>query len=352
MDLVLLQRLLDAYGVSGFEDRIRNEIVKEMNDLVDEIHVDKLGNLICHKKGKGPKIMLAAHMDEIGLIVREIKENGRIMFSILGGIEPITLIGQKVHIETAIKNRPLHGIISFGELHDGKEISDRTPKPDRLFVDTGIGKKELVKKGVRIGNFIVAEQKSYFAGNNEIISGKALDDRIGCYLLIMLARRMKKNPQGIYYVFTVQEEIGLYGAKTSAFEVEPDIAVAVDVTNAGDSESSDANAMGRGPFITIKDSEMISNRALVNHFVNLSKAKKIPLQLEVTDFGTTDAMYISISRSGVPATVIGVVVRNIHSTIGLASLKDVEKCLALLEAFLKKPPVFGKTIKELVNRRK
>ncbi|MDO8633923.1 MAG: M20/M25/M40 family metallo-hydrolase [archaeon] len=351
MDLVLLQRLLDAYGVSGFEERIRTEIVNEMKSLVDEMHVDKLGNLICHKKGKGPKIMLAAHMDEIGLIVKEIKENGRIMFSLLGGIEPITLIGQKVHIETTIKNRPLHGIISFSELHDGKEIPDRMPKPDRLFVDTGIGKKELVKKGVRIGNFIVAEEKSYFAGNNGIISGKSLDDRIGCYILIMLARRMKKNLQEIYYVFTVQEEIGLYGAKTSAFEVGPDIAVAVDVTNASDSEPNGANIMGKGPFITIKDSEMVSNRALVDHFINLSKAKKIPLQLEVTDFGTTDAMYISISRSGVPATVIGVVVRNIHSTIGLASLKDVEKCLALLEAFLKKPPVFG-TMKELVTRRK
>lgn len=351
MDLVLLQRLLDGYGVSGFEERIRNEIVKEMKGLVDEIKVDRLGNLICRKKGKGPKIMLAAHMDEIGLIVKEIKENGKIMFSLLGGIEPITLIGQKVHIETSLKNKPLHGIISFNELHDGKELPERTPKPDRLFVDTGVDKKELVKKGVRIGNFVVPEEKSYFAGNNDIISGKALDDRIGCYLLIMLARKMKKHPQEIYYVFTVQEEIGLYGAKTSAFEVEPDIAVAVDVTNANDSEPNDANAMGKGPFITIKDSEMVSNRVLVNHFINLSKAKKIPLQLEVTDFGTTDAMYISISRSGVPSTVIGVVIRNIHSTIGLASLKDVERCLSLLEAFLKNPPVIATTIKGLKGRK-
>jgi len=333
----LLFKLLNSYGVSGFEDRVRDEIVAEMKGFVDEIKVDKLGNLICHKKGKGPRIMLAAHMDEIGLIVKEISPNGKISFSLIGGIEPITLIGQKVHIESSKQGKPLHGIISFSALQDGKEIPDRTPKVESLYVDTGLDRKELLRSGVQIGNFMVPEEKAYITGNKFFISGKSLDDRIGCYIMIMLAKKLKSLKQEIFYVFTVQEEIGLYGAKTSAYALEPDLAIAVDVTNANDSDSSNINIMGKGPFVTLKDSEMISSRALDKHIEKIAKAKKIPLQLEVTDTGTTDAMYISISRSGVPSTVVGVVIRNIHSTVSMASLKDVENCIRLLENFLKNP---------------
>lgn len=339
MDKELLFRLLNAYGVSGFEERVRKIIEEEMNGLVDSMHVDRLGNLICHKKGKKPRIMLAAHMDEIGLIVKEISEHGKIRFSVVGGVEPITLIGQKVHIETDVPGKPIHGIISFNALNDGKELPEKIPRVDKLFADTGISKKELVKVGVKIGNFIVPEEKAYFAGKHTIISGKSLDDRLGCYLLVMLARKLCRLNQEIFYVFTVQEEIGLYGAKTSAFALDPDMAIAVDVTNSNDSESTDSNCLGKGPFITLKDSDMISNRKINNHFQKLAKAKKIPIQLEVTDEGTTDAMYISISKSGVPATVVGVVIRNIHSTISLASLKDLENCQRLLEVFLRNPAV-------------
>ena len=339
IDQDLLFKLLNSYGVSGFEERVREVIMAQMKGLVDDMRVDNLGNLICHKKGKGPKVMLAAHMDEIGLIIKEINSLGRIYFSLIGGIEPITLIGQKVHIETTVADKPLHGIISFSALHDGKEIPDKIPFVSSLYIDTGLEKKDILKAGVKIGNFVVPEQKAYFAGNKSVISGKSLDDRIGCYLLIMLAKRIKKLNQDVYFVFTVQEEIGLYGAKTSAYALEPDLAIAVDVTNANDALSADSNCLGKGPFITIKDSEMISSRSLNNHIQKLAKKKKIPLQLEVTDSGTTDAMYISISRSGVPSTVLGVVIRNIHSTISLASLKDIEHCLNLLELFLRDPVI-------------
>lgn len=337
IDKELLFQLLNAYGVSGFEERVRDILVAQMKGIVDDVYADKLGNLICHKKGKKPRIMLASHMDEIGLILKEISSSGKIRFSLVGGIEPITLVGQKVHIETNIPGKPIHGIISFNALNDGKEIPRTVPKVSELFVDTGLTKKELIRAGVSVGNFIVAEEKAYLTGSKYIVSGKALDDRIGCYLLVMLARKLRKLDQEVYFVFTVQEEIGLYGAKTSAYALEPDLAIAVDVTNATDSESSDSNAVGKGPFVTIKDSEMISNRPLNNHLIRLAKSKKIPLQLEVTDEGTTDAMYISISRTGVPSTVVGVVIRNIHSTISLASLKDIETCYNLLEVFLKNP---------------
>ncbi|MBI2598076.1 MAG: M20/M25/M40 family metallo-hydrolase [Candidatus Diapherotrites archaeon] len=334
----LLFELINAYGVSGYEDRVRDIIKREFKGVVDKISVDKMGNLICHKKGKRPRIMLAAHMDEVGLVVKKISISGKIFFGVVGGLESIALIGQKIHIQTTIPDKPLHGILTFHHLHDAHEISESIPPLEDLYIDTGLDGAGLKAVGVKIGNYAALEEKAYFAGSKNFIAGKALDDRVGCFILIQLARKLKKLNQEIIYAFTVQEEVGLYGAKTSTYNIDPDLAVAVDVTNAMDSEKQDINAVGRGPFITIKDAEMISNRKINDHLEMLAKKKKIPLQLEVTDAGTTDAMYISISKSGVPSTVVGVTVRNLHSTMGIASIDDISKAIVLLEAFLRNPP--------------
>ncbi|MEK6942362.1 MAG: M20/M25/M40 family metallo-hydrolase [archaeon] len=338
MDTDLLFELINAYGVSGYEEPVREIVQREMKRLVGKTYVDKMGNLICLKKGKKPKIMLAAHLDEVGLVVKKISPHGKIFFGVMGGLESIALIGQKIHIQTTKPGKPLHGIITFAHLQDAKEVSDTVPSMEDLYIDTGLNSTELKNAGVKIGNYAALEEKAYFAGSKKYVSGKALDDRIGCFILIELARKLKKLNQEIAYVFTVQEEFGLYGAKTSAYTIEPDLAIAVDVTNASDAEKQDINVVGRGPFITIKDAEMISNKKINARFEYLAKKKRIPLQLEVTDAGTTDAMYISISRSGVPSTVVGVPVRNLHSTIGIASLQDVENAVRLLAAFLNDPP--------------
>ena len=329
----LLEKLLNAYGPSGNEEMVRKLIAKEIRPHVDELWVDKMGNLIAVETGIGPKIMVAAHMDEVGLMVKNIESDGKIRFSTVGFMDPFVLIGQKVHVQT--KHR-FHGVISLKELHESEDIK-KVPEIEKLYVDTGLSKKELKRKGVQVGTYLIPEQKFFYLGNKDFIAGKAMDDRIGCYILIELAKKMRKSKQLIYYVFTVQEEMGLYGAKTSAFGIEPDWGIAVDTTIANDFSEGGNVRLGNGPAITIKDDEMIANKHINERLTNLAKKKKIPFQLEVIDIGTSDAMNISISRTGVPSTTIGIPIRNIHSTVSVANIKDIKHSITLLYDLLKKP---------------
>jgi len=178
-------------------------------------------------------------------------------------------------------------------------------------------------------------------GNEDLILGKALDDRMGCYVLLELARILKKTTLDIYFVFTVQEEVGLYGAKTSLHGIDPDWAIVVDATGADDSRKHLHDAtkhVGRGPCITIKDADVISNVCISDWLKQMAKKKKIPVQLEVTDLGSTDALSISVSKGGIPTTSVGVAVRNLHTTAGVASKKDIFHLIMLLEALLRDHP--------------
>ena len=282
--------------------------------------------------------MLAAHMDEIGLMVKRIDDNGFIRVSPIGGIEPITLVGQVVKLLHSDGSIICNGVITFGELHDGSEIKN-LPRMDYIYVDTGLSKEQLGKKGVDIGTYIVPDHKFRFLGNKNIFTGKALDDRIGCYMLIKMAERLKNfHNLNIYYVFTVQEEIGLYGAKTSVYEISPDWGIAIDVTFATDSDIQKGTKIGSGPYLTVKDSEIIANPKIDEHIKALAKKHKIPLNLEVVDFGTTDATNIMLSGGGVPSTILGVAVRNLHTTIGVADYNDIERAIKLGVLLLKNPP--------------
>jgi endoglucanase len=332
----LIKQLSDAFGVSGNEGPVRNIIKRHIKDHVDEISADKIGNLICKKNGKEKDhaIILAAHMDEIGLMAREITKHGHIHFSMVGVLSKQTLLGQKVHIQG--KKKEIHGVITHKKLHIGEE-SEGFPEEAELFVDTGLKKKELNAMGIGIGTYIVPEKKLTILGNTNYISGKALDDRLGCVTLIQLAQSIKIPKRDIYYVFTVQEEIGMYGAKTSVWKIDASCAIAVDISFATDVADSGI-MLGKGPVITVKDSDLIANRALVDLLVGLAKKKRIPYQLEVSDIGTTDALYMSISKGGLPATAVGVPIRNPHSTISIADLTDMNNCLKLLKAFLQNPP--------------
>tara|TARA_Y100000034_G_scaffold5829_1_gene6460 strand:+ start:7486 stop:8514 length:1029 start_codon:yes stop_codon:yes gene_type:complete len=337
MDYKLLKKLMDIHAVSGSEEKIRAFIKKEIRPYVNSVKIDRAGNLIAHQKGPKPTVMFASHMDEIGLMVKSIDTNGRIHFEKIGGIDNVTLIGQRVLIETKIKS--VNGVITTKLLSEGDDIEE-LPKDKNLIIDTGLSKKELKKKGVRIGSFISLIQETQKLGDKKIICGKAVDDRIGCYMLIQLAKlchKVKKNE--VYFVFTVQEEMGLYGAKTSAYHVNPDWAIAIDVTDATDTDSENATQiLGKGPTITAKDSDMIGNKCINGWLEAISKKNKIPIQWDVSDKGTTDAISIYFSRGGVPATVVGVPVRNMHSTIGIAHADDVDNAIKLLGLLLKKPP--------------
>jgi len=332
----LLRRLMGVLAPSGYEQELRKIIMRYMRRYVDEVYVDKLGNLICHKKGKGPKIMLAAHMDEIGLIVKHIKNDGKIYFSTIGGIETVTLLGQYVSLITPKTN--IRGVISFHELQEDGEIPSSVPSLDDIYIDAGVSKAELEKLGVQVGTYAIPFQETCLLGSKEIISGKALDDRVGCYILMELSRRLEGSKQEVYYTFTVQEEIGLYGAKTSVYEISPDWGIAVDATNAVDAGSEPRKLIGAGPTITVKDSDLIANRCLNEYLINIAKKRKIPVQLEVEEVGTTDATNIMLSRGGIPSSVVGIPVRNLHSTVGIAHLEDIRRAIELLYHFMKNPP--------------
>ncbi|MBR9682750.1 MAG: M42 family metallopeptidase [Candidatus Aenigmarchaeota archaeon] len=347
VDTKLLEKLMEAYGISGSEEKVRAIIKKEIKPYVDEITVDNAGNLIAHQKGVKPTVMVAAHMDEIGLVVQNIDSDGNILFEKIGGIENLTLIGQRVLMRG--KNRKMiQGVITTLELSEGMDIEE-LPAEDEFYIDTGLTKAELKKLGIRTGTFVSLIQENVTLGSKKIICGKALDDRVGCSILIEVIKKCKKiSKNEMYFVFTVQEEMGLYGAKTSAFEIKPDWAIAIDVTNADDTLAEDATkTIGKGVTVTVKDESMIGNKVINAWLEKIGKRKKIPIQFDVSGAGTTDAVSIYLSRGGVPATVVGVPIRNMHSTVGIVHTDDIDNCVKLLIELFKKPPkkLFEKSLK-------
>ncbi|MBU0953220.1 MAG: M20/M25/M40 family metallo-hydrolase [Nanoarchaeota archaeon] len=334
----LLTKLIRLHGVSSRENKVREVIKKEMKPLVDKIRIDNLGNLIC-TKGRGRKtrrIMLAAHMDEIGLIIKRFDKKGYVYFSPIGGIDPVSMIDQEVHIPT--KREPVRGVVTTKEMNAGDDVTE-VPTTQDLFIDTGLTLKELKKYNIRVG--LPVEFAGCPSGlSHDVIFGKALDDRIGCYILIELARKIKKKkyPFTIEFVFTVQEEVGLYGAETATFDISPDFAVAVDVVDANDSYQEPSRKIGDGPAIVIKDDELLSDPRINHSLEAAAKQAKVNLQRAVIDIGTTDATRILSSRTGVPASVLSVFVRNIHTTHSVARMSDVKQAILVLDQFLRNPP--------------
>ena len=199
----ILEKLINTFGPSGDEFAVRNLIKHEIEKYVDEVKVDKFGNLIAIKKGKGPKVMLAAHMDEIGLMMQMISEDGHIYFQPVGGILPYTLIGQRVAILSPDKSEKImEGVITSQELQEDLEMKDVLKMSD-LYIDTGLERKELLKKGIDVGTYAVPINNMKYLGSKEIVCGKALDDRIGCYILIKLAEKLKNYKANVFFVFTV-----------------------------------------------------------------------------------------------------------------------------------------------------
>ena len=336
MDKDLLFRLLDANGVSGNETEVRNLILTEIKGYVDEVHTDKTGNLIARKKGRGKKVMLAAHMDQVGIIAKRISDEGRIYISTLGGIDPITLTGERVRI-TSSKGKLIYGVITTEQIHEGRD-AEKLPGLSDLYVDCGVDGKELSALGIEIGADIALIQSAVIIGGGVAVSGKALDDRLGCYVLVQLIKSIKKPKNDLYFVFTVQEEVNFHGAQTSTFQVDPDWAIVVDVTNSRDFSNPPTGVLGKGTAVTVKDSDFIANKCLNDAIKEICAKKKILVQWHVGDYHTSDAMKISASKSGVPSTVIGPAIRNIHTTVEMASISDIDDTVLIMEELLKNPP--------------
>lgn len=334
----LLERLSNAPGVSGFEGEVCKIMIDELKGHVDEIDTDGMGNLIAVKKGKksGKKIMLAAHMDEIGLMVRFIDKEGFIKFTKIGGINDQMLLNQEVYIHS-IDGETL-GVIGAKPPHrmkaaERKKVLDH----ENMFIDIGASSKEEAEEVVGIGYPITIKHKfSNLKGN--LVTGKAFDNRIGCYVLVEAIKRAKSDAT-LYGVGTVQEEVGLKGARTSAFRINPDMAIALDVTISGDHpgikfEEAPAK-LNKGPAIILTDA---SGRGLITHpsvkklLIDTGNKEEIPYQLEVSEGGTTDATAIHLTREGIPTGVLSVPTRYIHTPVEVASLEDIENTIKLLVA--------------------
>jgi putative aminopeptidase FrvX len=341
----ILEKLSNACGVTGREEEVRSLMKNLLKPHVDEVKEDRLGNVIGIKKGKknAPRVMLAAHMDEIGLLVKTISKEGFIQFTKMGGIDDRILLAQSVIVYT--EKGPLHGIIGSKPPHIQKEDErKKVLSYDELFIDVGAGSQDEAKKmGVRIGNPIGFDMKSVKVGKS-IMIGKALDDRAGCAVMVEALKRLKNTECTIYAVGTVQEEVGLRGATTAAFGIYPDVGIALDVTVAGDvpgvREVEAPIKMRKGPSIEIADAGLITHPKVLRLLVDVAEENKIPYQLEAGLAGSTDAARISLTREGVPSGVICVPTRYIHSPSSLLSLEDAENAVKLMVAAIQKIPKY------------
>ncbi|HUT16900.1 MAG TPA: M42 family metallopeptidase [Acidobacteriota bacterium] len=336
-----LEKLSNACGVTGREEEVRNLMIKLMKPYVDEIVVDKLENVIAIKKGKksSPKVMLAAHMDEVGLMVKTITKEGFLQFTKMGGIDDRILLAQKVIIHT--RKGPLDGIIGSKPPHIQKEEErKKVIAYDELFIDIGAESRENANAmGVKIGDPVAFDVKYAKIGKN-IVIGKAFDDRVGCAIMIETLKQLGKTNCTICAVGTVQEEVGLRGAATAAFGVDPDVGIALDATVAGDVpgvREFDTNVkMGKGPVLTVTDSGLITHPKVLRLLLDVAEENKIAYQLETGVPGSTDAARISLTRQGVPSGTVSVATRYIHSPVGMLNLKDAENSAKLTAAAIQK----------------
>ena len=339
----ILEKLANASGVTGREDEVRSLMIKYLKPYADEVKEDKIGNVVAIKKGKknASKLMLAAHMDEIGLLVKTITKEGFLQFMKMGGIDDRVLLAQKVMVCT--ENGLLHGIIGSKPPHIQKEDErKRVLASDELFIDIGAENQEEARKmGVRIGDPVEFDIK-FAKLTKDIVIGKAFDDRAGCVAMIEVMKRVEKTDCTIFAVGTVQEEVGCRGAVTSAFGLSPDLGIALDVTVAGDTpgvkESEAPVKLGKGPSLGIADSGLITHRKVLKLLIDTAEENKIPYQLEAGLAGTTDASRIALAREGVPSGPLSIPTRYIHSPTSMINLADVENVIKLTLAAVKNIP--------------
>ena len=330
----LLAEICEVAGAPGHEERVRKIILREIKSLVDEIDIDNLGNIIAVKKGKKrKKVMIAAHMDEIGFIVTHIDDKGFIYFHTLGGFDPKTLTAQRVIIHG---KKDVIGVMGSKPIHL-MSIADRAKVPTikDYFIDTGMSKKEL-DEIISVGDTITRERKMIEMG--DCINCKSLDNRVSVFILIEMFRKMKKKPPyDIYGVFTVQEEIGIRGANVSSMEINPDFGFGLDTTIAWDTPGStkqeQVSALGEGTCIKVMDSSTVCDYRMVSYMKEIAKTKKIKTQLEILPAGGTDTAGIQrMNPGGSIAGAVSIPTRHIHQVIEMVHKKDVRAAIDLLIA--------------------
>lgn len=328
----LIDRLTKSFGPSGFEDLVRELIVAEVEESADEIQTDALGNLIVLRRGKdsSKSIMICAHMDEIGVIATHIDDNGFVRFTNLGSLRSPYLMGSLVGFS--------NGTIGVIDCAQDDESLGKV-KEDQMFIDVCACDRESCP--IKAGD--AAHFLSPFVVQSNRIIAKALDDRIGCAIQIIVLQQLVEPAYDSYFVFSVQEELGLRGAVTATYDLSPNWAIAVDVTAARDipdAEPPTPITLGNGPAIKVKDGRMVTNIKFAQWMQELADANDLCYQVEVLHKGGTDAGVIQLARSGVVTGALSIPYRCVHEPSQIVDLKDVEDCIALLEAILQRPIEF------------
>ena len=336
----LLKKLSEMHGAPGREENVRAFISKQVEAHVDEMRTDAMGNLICVKRSgrEGAKrVMLACHMDEIAFYARMVDEDGFVRVQPLGGFDTRNLFARRVRLETR------DGGEIFGNLNPGgrpvhiatPEDRKKVPEIKEFFVDTGLD-CETLKKKVRPGDPVTLVQE--FIELGDLATGKCMDNRVACWLGIRVLEQVKKPAEDLYVVFTVQEEIGLRGAITSSYDVDPDIGIAIDVTLAVDTpgvpDEEQITRLGGGAAIKILDSSSVSDKELVDAFIDIAEKHEIPHQFEILPLGGTDAGALQRARGGCKAITISVPTRYIHTVTETIHKRDLQASLDLLVKYL------------------
>lgn len=335
--VALLASLSNASGISGYEDQVREVAHAALEDQVDEIRYDRMGNLIAVKNGGTPAVMVAAHMDEIGLMVKYIDDEGFIRFVTFGGWFDQTLFNNSVTLHT--NQGDVHGVIGSKPPHlMEKEEQEKTIKTKDMLIDIGAGDKAAVEQlGIRPGTPITLQPRFHTLQGTRV-TGKALDDRAGVAMMIEAVRHYEGNAT-LYAVGTVQEEVGLKGAKTSAFGLNPDVALVSETALAGDhpgvEKKESALQLGKGPAVTVTDASgrgLITSSPVLTWVEEAARDINLDYQLDVSAGGTTDATAIHLTRAGIPSGVIGVPTRYMHSGVEIIDLLDLEHGADLIAA--------------------
>jgi len=327
----LIQKLVESIGPSGYEEQIRSVVREEIEPYTEEVRMDAMGNLIAKRGNGGPdgiKLMLAAHIDEIGVMVTQVDENGFVRFTTLGGVRPYTCIGGRVRFLSGAG-----GVISLEPMEDMTKV----PTFEQLYIDLGLSTNQ--DSPVSIGDVAVFDRPFLDLGSRLV--AKSMDDRIGAAVLIETLHQLKETPHQLYFVFSVQEEVGVRGATTAAFGIDPDLGLAVDVTDTGDTPRRTKVRMevslGKGPAIKVRDGGMLADRRVVDWMVRGAEKLGLPYQMEILEGGSTDARAMQLTRAGVPAGCLSIPCRYIHSPSEMVDLNDVQQAVQLLVELLSHP---------------
>ncbi len=326
----LIKKLVESFGPSGSEDQIREVIRQEIRTLPDYVSVDPLGNLIAVvKQGAktGKKILLSAHMDEIGFIVSHVDDNGFLRFQPLGAVNALACVGGRV--------RFANGTLGVIHLDVRREDMGRIPALSDMFIDVGAASAAACPVGV--GDTAAFTRELAELGGRLV--GKSLDNRISVAILIETLRRLKRTPHEVAFVFSVQEEVGLRGAGPAAFGLAADLGLAVDVTATGDTPNGRRMAvrLGAGPAVKVRDARMLADPRVKDLLVQRAQEARVPTQLEILEGGSTDAAAIQVAGGGVPAGALSIPCRYVHTPSEMVDYGDVQAAVSLLLEVLQKP---------------